>query len=92
MSATLTEKIPFDHAKDRLTKVMSKLPKTRYRVIEVLGDLYYKELPLEEAVAYCIQKMPENLKVKNEDDINHFIEKIINAQMPINKPQWQIYW
>jgi hypothetical protein len=35
--------------KERFIKVLKTLPKMRYRIVEILGDYYYEDMPFEEA-------------------------------------------
>lgn len=47
MAPSVYEKLSNEQAKTRMIKLMKMIPKTRYKVVEVLGDLYYEEIPLE---------------------------------------------
>jgi hypothetical protein len=54
MSATTLEKLPFDKAKSKMRELMVRLPKLRYTVINVMGDLYYKPIDSEQALEYTV--------------------------------------
>lgn len=92
MSATILENYPFEKAKANFAKLMEKLPKTKYRIVKVLGDYYYKELPLQEAIDYTFRRVPDGVVLNSDEDINKFVENNLNLEMPLNKPQWTIWW
>ena len=72
--------------------IMTKLHKSRYSVVQILGDYYYKDMPLEEAVQHAVKRVPSNIKMESEDDINKFIESTINEELPLNRPRWELWW
>jgi hypothetical protein len=47
MSFTLTEKFSFEATKANIRRLVEKIPKSRYCIVEIFGDYYYKELPIE---------------------------------------------
>ena len=47
MSATTLEKLTFEKARERMKSLMYRLPKLSYTVVNIMGDLYYKPIPLE---------------------------------------------
>ena len=50
MSATIIERYSIDRARQRIKNLLEKLPKAKYSLVEIMGDLYYKELSSENAV------------------------------------------
>ena len=47
MSSTKFESIPFEKLKAHFGRLIKQMPKLRYSVVEIFGDYYYKELPIE---------------------------------------------
>lgn len=41
------ERVAPKHMKEKILNVMKKVPKSRYSIVEVLGDFYYKEMPID---------------------------------------------
>jgi hypothetical protein len=69
---------------------MKLVPKLRYCIVEILGDYYYKELPMEQALEITVKRIPKEEWFKNDDDINRYMEKHLNVPIPINEPQWML--
>lgn len=59
MSSILFERQSNEKASERFKSLMSRVKKTRYAIVEKFGDMYYKELPLEEAFKKVFLVMPE---------------------------------
>ena len=70
MSATFCEFFPAHKARDKLVDLMQKIPKSRYSVVNIMGDLYYKELSAEVAAPFIIKEIPKEKWLKNDKDIN----------------------
>lgn len=44
---------------------MKKFSKTRLSIVNVMGDLYYKELPVDQAFEMVFEIIPEDQAPKN---------------------------
>ena len=75
--------------KESLRRHLKTKPKFLYRIVEVLGDYYYKEMTEEEVFEKAIFEMDG--VIENSEDINHFIQDHINKKLPIDGPLWRIH-
>ena len=57
MSVALVERISLSVLEERFRSMMKHLPKLRYSIIQVMGDLYYKEISEEESIRMTIRKL-----------------------------------
>lgn len=56
---------------------MQDKAKLRYGVVEIMGDLYWKDTgKAENNIDYCFQKIPK--ECKDERDIEAFVNREIN--------------
>ena len=62
--------------------ILEKIPKARYAIVNVMGDLYYKELPIEEAVQLIVNRIPPEQALKSREDYHKFIEERLNVEIP----------
>jgi len=60
MSVALVEHIHLSDIEDRFRVMMKHLPKLRYTITQVMGDLYYKEISDEEAIKLTLKKLEGN--------------------------------
>ena len=90
LSVTMYERLKFEVMQERMKKCITDKPKLRYRIKVILGDYYYEEVPVEEAIDIVFRKIP--VECKNEQDIDKFISENINTQIPLNQPQWLIWF
>ena len=84
MSNNLVEKYSAEQVKPKIKMLLETIPKSRYSIVEIMGDLYYKPLSVEEALKYVVQEIPETLE--NDEQVAQFIEKHINEQIPFSQP------
>eukprot|EP00347_Sterkiella_histriomuscorum_P014567 403360388 len=89
MSYTIVEKFEFKVLRENFYNQMKTHKKLRSGITEILGDLYWKELDADKYIDHCFAKVPKEFK--NQKDIQDFIEKDINNEMPFDKPQWRMY-
>jgi hypothetical protein len=47
----------------------------RWRIVEVMGDYYYEEIPPEVAIEMIFKEIPKDQEVKNQDDIDRYVER-----------------
>jgi hypothetical protein len=57
-----------------MRRVLERLPKARYHIVQVLGDYYYKDTPIDEAIKYVFKRLPADKRVNSDEDINRLIE------------------
>ena len=65
MSVTHIQKLPMEQTIKNVMRVMKQFAKSRYTIVDILGDYYYKEIPLEEGIKHTIKKIPESSLCKN---------------------------
>jgi len=65
MSAIFFEKLTAEKAKERFIYLIDKLPKMRYSIVNILGDLYYKELPKDKVIDYIFEEVPKDQMLKD---------------------------
>ena len=68
--------------------MMKTIPKMRYRIVEILGDFYYKEMPMESVIEKVLINIDKEQELKNYEDIDKFISTYINVEIPLNRPQY----
>ena len=51
MSATFVEDFDLEVVKKNMLRVLQSIPKSRYHIVQVMGDYYYKDTPIDEAIA-----------------------------------------
>ena len=52
----------------------------------MLGDFYYKEMNVDEAINKVFKVMPTDEELKNDDDIDKFEAKHSNTPIPFDQP------
>ena len=52
--------------KRRFLSLIEKIPKLRYTIVEIMGDLYYKEIGAQEAIEGTFKIMTKDEELKNE--------------------------
>lgn len=56
-----------------------------------MGDYYWKDNPdIDLAVKESVTLLPPGT-FKNEVDIEKFVNSTISTEIPLSKPQWEIY-
>ena len=90
MSAIELEYLPAEKLKERAFNLMKRMKKMRYRIVDILGDFYYKELPIEQALGTVFVIIPQELK--DYKDIDKFIEENINVELPLSEPQYRYFY
>lgn len=63
-------------------------PKFLYKIVEVLGDYYYKEMSEEEVFEKALSELDGS--IKDSDDINHYIQDNLPVKLPLDGPLWRI--
>lgn len=58
--------------------MIKKIPKLRQKIVEIMGDYYYKEMEVEEVVEIVCQAMPKDKELKNQADLDRMIEENLN--------------
>lgn len=69
---------------------MKEKAKLRSKIVTIWGDYYYQETNPEETIEYCFQRIPK--EIKDEKDLEKLINEDINVEMPLDKPQWRMYY
>ena len=65
--------------------------KLRYSVVEIFGDYYWKDSnDIDRLVDLTMRKMPTD--VKNERQLEKFVNEEINKPIPLDQPQWIIWF
>lgn len=82
MSGTIIERTKIEPLRNRLKLLMKKLPRLTYTVETVFGDLYYKPIPIDKAIDFCLVEVPSSVKLNSDDDINQFIQDNISSKIP----------
>lgn len=86
MSMAVFERIPAEKFKERFKVLFENCPKFRYKTVEVFGDLYYKEIPIEEALEWAFNVIPKDKEIKSDEDVDRYVQTNINLTMPLDKP------
>ncbi|CDW71676.1 ws dgat mgat [Stylonychia lemnae] len=92
MSAIYFERLSADKAKERFSLLISKIPKMRYSIVNILGDLYYKELPQKQVLDIIFNEIPKDQQLKDQKDIDRYISQNINIPFDFSRPQFEIFW
>ena len=58
----------------------------RCKIVEVLGDYYYKEMGIEETMDIVFKKMPEEKLIKSQDDLDMIVAGTINERFSLDRP------
>jgi len=68
-------------------------PKLRNKVVNVCGDLYYKQMSEEETFekAFKWENDDDAKLCKDFTDIDEYVEDNINQKLPLDGPQWRCY-
>ena len=90
MSFAFIDRFEFENAKERIKSFMRDKPKLRWKIVEIWGDYYWKDTTVEESIDYCFTKMP--YECKDERDMERLVNEQINLKMPLNKPQWFMWF
>ena len=70
----------------KVFSVMAKAHiKCRSSIVKVLGDMYYKELDLDDVMKTQIVLLPDNY-LKSQEDLEKFISENISKPMPLDRP------
>lgn len=88
MSFTVVDQFDFEKLKGNFLHQMKIHWKLRSCIVEIFGDYYWKETNPEETIDFCFSKIPKDLK--DQKEVQDFIEKHLNEEMPFDKPQWKI--
>jgi len=65
--------------------------KLRYSVVEIFGDYYWKDSnDIDRLVDLTMRQMPTD--VKNERQLEKFVNEEINKPIPLDQPQWIIWF
>jgi hypothetical protein len=91
VSITTMETYDFEQAKVKARKFMLEKPKLRWHIVELFGDYYWKDTKdVEEILPLLIQKVPRQFK--SEKELEAFVNEEINKPIPLNRPQWQVWF
>ena len=90
MSFAIIDRFEFDKVRERIRSFMRDKAKLRWKIVEIWGDYYWKDTEIEDSLNYCFTRMP--LECKDERDIESLVNKHINSQMPLEKPQWFMWY
>ncbi len=58
----------------------------RCKIVEVLGDYYYKEMGIEETMDIVFKKMPAEKLIKSQDDLDMMVAGTINERFSLDRP------
>lgn len=84
VAIVIFDKLSFEQVKSQLiNRVMANLPKMRMRIVNYLGDLYWAEVPIEEA-SKLVKKAPDD--IHDEQGIDKFLEKILPPRIKSDMP------
>lgn len=90
ISVTTVDRYDYELAKKRAKTFIETKNKLRYSVVEILGDYYWKDNhDIERLVELTTRKMP--VDVKNERELEKFVNEEINKPIPLDHPQWLIW-
>lgn len=84
------QKVDEDIVKWNMNRGFEMMPKYTYKIVEVAGDYYYKKMSLEETWEKCLVVNKDGM-LKDQDDINRYIQENINVKMPLDGPLWRVY-
>ena len=60
--------------------------------MEIAGDYYFQKMSMEETMEKgFIVNRDEKTMLKNQDEINKYIQDNINRKMPLDGPLWTVY-
>ena len=90
ISITYIEKYDFERGREKIKKYMADKPKLRWKIVSIWGDYYWKDTTIEESIDYVFQKIPK--EVHNERDIEKVVNEDLNIEMPLNRPQWRMWY
>lgn len=90
MSFAIIDRFEFETVRERIRSFMRDKPKLRWKIVEIFGDYYWKDTTVDESIDYCFTRMP--LECKDERDMESIVNKHLNSQMPLDKPQWQMWY
>jgi NRPS condensation-like uncharacterized protein len=90
ISFTMIEKLEYEKVRERIKTFMQDKAKLRWKIVEIWGDYYWKDTTIEESIDYVFQKIPK--EVHNERDIEQIVNTDLNAQMPLDRPQWRMWY
>lgn len=71
---------------------MTKLPKTRCSIVEIMGDFYYKMMPINKVIDVVFKVVSENERLYSQEEIDDLVSKNINIPFPLNQPQYELLW
>ena len=52
--------------------------------------MFFEEIEIDSVLDSVFSIVPEG-KIKTQEDINKFVDSQVGSQMPLNKPQWQVW-
>ena len=90
ISFAFIDRFDFDTVRERIRSFMNDKPKLRWKIVKIWGDYYWKDTKVVDSIDYCFQKMP--FECKNERDMEKLVNEHINSQMPLDKPQWFMWY
>jgi len=83
------EKLTYEEVYEQYKqKGAMQMKRMRQKIVQVLGDYYFQDIPVEEAIR--IKRVEESIRC--EADINEFCSKMINEKIPLSKSQWELYF
>jgi hypothetical protein len=62
------------------------IPKLRYKIVTILGDFYYQEMPIDQMIDIVFKEIPGH--IKNDSDLERFIEQNLNVPFSLDRPQY----
>lgn len=72
---------------DAFREVFALMPKFRYKIREIAGDLYYEEMSMEETIEKIfVGPQSEDKVLRCQDDINAYIADNMNEKVPLDGP------
>jgi hypothetical protein len=90
ISFTILDKMDFKMVRSRIEKFMREKPKLRYKIVKIWGDYYWADTKVEDSIDYVLQQIPN--ECKNERDIEQLVNEDLNHEMPLNRPQWRMWY
>ena len=91
ISITTFDKYNFERVRERNRQYLIEKPKLMWHVVEILGDYYWKEMSdVDKACDLIVNRTPKNFA--NERELEQFVNEEINKPIPLDEPQWKIWF
>lgn len=90
LSMTIVSQSNKEHANGCFGMLAKTHIKMRSKIVKIFGDLYYKEIPIEEAMNACLEFLPPQT-IKNKADLEDFTGRELGKVFALNRPQWHVF-